>query len=339
MFPFADPQFRRAGIPALVLTAALSAAGFLFLRPAAGFLLLALGLALIALFTAMTARRYRDISRLIDTIDHVLDDGDAALLSDHSEGELAILESELHKMTIRLREQTFALQKEKIFLTDAIADISHQLRTPLTTINLSMTFLRRDDLSEAERRRHLRMITANLERIDWLVATLLKMARIDAGTAEFQQVDVDLAAMVREAVEPLLVPMELRDQTYRYEAQGGERFRGDHNWTREAIGNILKNCMEHTPQGGTITAQGSENAVFTQLVITDTGPGFRREDLPHLFERFYRGAGSGGQGVGIGLAMARMILHAENGTIKAENAPGGGARFIVRVYKGKKSLK
>ena len=124
--------------------------------------------------------------------------------------------------------------------------------------------------------------------------------------------------------------MELRGQTLRVEAEGN--FTVDAAWTAEAVGNIVKNCMEHTPDGGTVTVRGVDNPLSTQIDITDTGPGISPEDLPHLFERFYQGEAS--QGFGIGLALARMIVTEQNGTLKAENRTEGGAKFTMRFFKG-----
>lgn len=126
--------------------------------------------------------------------------------------------------------------------------------------------------------------------------------------------------------------MELREQSFTVHA-ADESFTGDLNWTTEALGNILKNCMEHTPVGGTITVTAEETTLFTEIVVEDNGPGISKADLPFLFDRFFKGAGSSDDSVGIGLALSRSIIAAQNGTIKAENVPTGGARFTIRFYK------
>ncbi|MEA4922356.1 MAG: HAMP domain-containing sensor histidine kinase [Eubacteriaceae bacterium] len=335
---FRNPEIRNALIIAVALTAVFSAAGFL-VNISAGSLVLALGLSLCIIFTRATKKRYDYISRLSETIDGILHNEEVAILNDNREGELAILESEVHKMTIKLREQAFALQKEKIYLTDSIADISHQLRTPLTTINIVMSFLQKDDLDDRERKKHLKSINQNLARIDWLISSLLKMSKIDAGTADFKREKVRLSDVVDKAAGPLLIPMELREQVFEYSSKGEESFEGDINWTQEAVGNIIKNCMEHTPRGGHIRVCGSENDLYTQLVVQDNGSGISKKDMPHLFERFYSGSDSSESSVGIGLAMARMILMEQNGTVKAENDPDGGAKFTIKLYKKEKLLK
>ena len=137
---------------------------------------------------------------------------------------------------------------------------------------------------------------------------------------------------VEKAAAPLRIPMELREQSLVMRPSGA-RFTGDLAWTTEAVSNLLKNCMEHTPLGGTVTAAARETALFTELVIADNGPGFDSAELPHLFERFYKGRNAAAGSIGIGLALTRSILAAQNGTITAANAPKGGAVFTVRFYK------
>lgn len=236
-------------------------------------------------------------------------------------------------MTVRLREQAEALKKDKIFLADSIADISHQIRTPLTSINLIANFLADEELSDERRLSLVKDLFQLLSRIDWLISTLLKISKLDAGTVKFAKDTVKVSELIQKAAKPLAIPMDLRNQQLIIKANGDEQFEGDLAWTAEAIENILKNCMEHTPDGGTIAIEAKDTPIYTELKITDTGPGIDPEDLPHLFERFYKGKNSSSGNVGIGLALARMIITSQNGTIKAENGKGGGAEFTVRFYK------
>ena len=188
------------------------------------------------------------------------------------------------------------------------------------------------DLPYRRRVELTRELKRQLGHVDWLVETLLKMSQLDAGTVKLRADGVAVRELVEKAAEPLRIPMELRGQELRISVRE-ERFTGDLAWTAEALGNILKNCMEHTPAGGTVTVKAEETPIFTQIVVQDTGPGFDRADIPHLFERFYRGSTAGEGSIGIGLAMSRMVIAAQNGTITADNPPGGGARFVIRFYK------
>ena len=171
-----------------------------------------------------------------------------------------------------------------------------------------------------------------LSRIDWLIVALLKISKLDAGTAHFQAEEVALADLVAKAVSPVLIPIELKEQTLEISAEGS--FVGDLSWTSEALGNIVKNCMEHTPTGGRIEIAARETPLYAEITVSDSGNGIDADDLPHVFERFYKGKNSSGNSFGIGLALARMIVTSQNGTLKAENKPGGGAKFTMRFYKG-----
>lgn len=189
-------------------------------------------------------------------------------------------------------------------------------------------------LTEEERQGLLRQLTLLTERMDWLIEALLKMSRLDAEIVHLQIQEYPLAQLIREAAAPLAIPLELHRQQFTVEAETGrETFRGDLAWTVEAIGNILKNCAEHTPAQGKISVRLSENVIYSQIIIEDTGSGFAAEDLPHLFERFYKGQRASSKSIGIGLALCRMILFQENASVKAENRKEGGARFVVRFYK------
>lgn len=280
----------------------------------------------------ITWRRYRRLAQLAREIDHMLHNQIPIQFEKYREGELSILENELSKMTLKLSEQAAALADDKKFLADSMADISHQIRSPLTSSNLILSLLMEPDLPSVKRKKLLQELAQLLSRIDWLVESLLKMSKMDAGTVCFQQASVNVRALIRRAAEPLMIPMELREQTFSIQEESGVEFTGDPAWSQEAILNILKNCMEHTPPGGCIQVFFSQNAIYTEIVIEDNGPGFDREDLPHLFERFYKGKNASSQSVGIGLALARMVVSRQNGTLKAENRPEGGARFTIKFY-------
>jgi signal transduction histidine kinase len=309
-------------------------AGFV-LDTAFGILAVCLSLAFTITHFAVTYQRYRKIAGLSSKIDHILHGDDSINLEDYSEGELAILQNEISKMVVKLREQSDALLREKTYLSDSIADISHQIRTPLTSINLMLSFLSKPDLSNERRLKLVKELEWLLSRIEWLVSTLLKISRFDAGTVTLKRETVPVAELIKRSAALIAIPVELRQQKIDIRMNGGETYTGDLSWSVEAIENILKNCMEHTQNGGTISIDCLENALYTEIVITDNGRGIDKEDLPHMFERFYKGKNSGSQNIGIGLALARMIIINQNGTIKAENNIGGGARFTVRFYKSK----
>ena len=287
----------------------------------------------VSVYLHSTYKRYDRIKLLASEIDEILHgEGITISFDEYEEGELGILQSEIHKMTTRLQEQKLRLQEDKIYLADSLADISHQIRTPLTSINLLVSMLADPDISKERRLKLNHELLGLLSRIDWLITTLLKISKLDAGTVQMKTEVVSLAELLQKSTTPILVPMELKNQTLKMKAEG--QFLGDVAWTSEAIGNVVKNCMEHTPEDGCVQIMATENALYTEIIVEDNGPGITKEDLGHIFERFYKGKHNDKQSFGIGLALARMVISKQNGIIKAENRAEGGARFTIRFYKG-----
>lgn len=298
----------------------------------AGIATTVLAVLLIIIYFISTYIRYKNIISIAGEIDKLLHGDYSFSIEDYSEGELSILNSEIYKMTVRLREQQQKLMNDKVFLADSLADISHQIRTPLTSINLIVQFLNEPELSYDRRKKLVRDLHRLMHRIEWHITALLKISKLDAGTISFNQEQISMEALLEKACSPLLIPIELRGQELAVKADG--EFVGDIAWTCEAIGNIVKNCMEHTPEGGKLEIEAKENAIYTEIIIKDNGSGIAKEDMPHIFERFYRGTNSNDNSYGIGLALARMIINAQNGTVRAENRKSSGAKFSIRFYKG-----
>ena len=314
---------------ALTVIASATAWGF---DPRAGVGVLALCGAFLLIHWIVTARRYRNLSDLSTRIDRILH-GDRELFPlGCEEGELSILQSEIGKMVLRMKEQQEILQQDKVTLANAIADISHQIRTPLTSLNLLVSLLSEDDLPDERRKALTREVYELLSRIDRLITALLKMSKLDAGTVQLKQEKISLTELAKGAASPLSIPLDLHNVTMTISGEG--EFYGDIAWTEEALGNILKNCIEHTPDGGVIEVCADETALYSELIIRDNGRGIAKEDLPHVFERFYKGKNSDEKSFGIGLSLAKTIITAQNGTIRAENRREGGAQFTIRFFKG-----
>lgn len=330
---FRNPEIRRSLWLWLALGAALALGGGLLLGPWAGLWTGAAWLAAAALHYGLTRRRYRALAELSRALDRILHSDGRWELAAQEEGELSVLRSEIAKMTVRLREQADALLRDRNYLADALADLSHQLRTPLTSLRLAVSLLSGDELTPEERRARTRELHRLLDRMDWLLEALLKQSRLDAGAVRFTAAELPVRALLRRAAAPVAVPMDLRDQTLEI-AAGDETVWCDPEWTAEAVTNVLKNCMEHTPPGGTVRVAARQTAVFTELTVSDTGPGIAPEDLPHVFERFYRGRGAAAESAGVGLALARAILTAQGDTIRAGSGRQGGAEFVLRFYRG-----
>lgn len=304
--------------------------GFL-ISVAAGVMILALGVAVIAIHVGTEYYRYRRLQKLSSNLDKLLISGTPLPISEYNEGELSILANQIQKLTLRLTESAEAIKAEKIYLADSLADVSHQLRTPLTSMNLTASMLREQTLSDEKRMELTGELRSLLSRIDWLVETLLKISKLDAGTVKLVNQAIPVRLLIDRAAAPLAIPMELRNQNL-YIQCDKETLCCDFVWTAEALGNILKNCMEHTPEGGSITVAAAETALYTEITVEDTGCGFDPKDIPHLFERFYKGSNASQNSYGIGLALARTVITAQNGSVQATNTDHG-AKFIIKFYK------
>ncbi len=278
-----------------------------------------------------TLWRHRQIDALADYLRRITAGEYALDVRDHCEGELSLLKSELYKVTVLLSEANEKLQAEKLQLAESIADISHQLKTPLTSMLMMTDLLGEEDLPADKREEFTRHIRIQLERIQWLVSSLLKMSRLDAGVVAMHKEQIPVRTLIQEAIAPLLIPMELKDQTLSLEGEDSARLVCDRQWSAEALLNVVKNCVEHTPAGGKITIRWQGNPLYTVIDIEDNGTGIAPEDLPHIFTRFYRGKHEeGATGVGIGLSMAKSILARQDAQISAASTPGKGTTFTVR---------
>jgi signal transduction histidine kinase len=310
---------------------------------AAGLLvrLLPVGLALIGLvctgFILLLVRYQRAVSAQVAGLSaylHRIDAGDYSLdVRDNGEGSFSLLKNDLYKVTVRLREQAELLLRDKTALSNLIADISHQIKTPLTSMGVLADLLA-EDPPDADRRAFVERLRTQLGRSQWLVTALLKLARLDAGTAAFKSEPVDVRRLIERALEPLQIPLEIKNQRLDVQGDDSAAFTGDFNWSAEALTNVVKNCVEHTPEGGRIEISYGANALYAEIIVSDNGEGIARGDLPNIFSRFYRGENSSENSVGIGLALAKAIFNAQGGDISVRSQPGEGTSFEIRVFRG-----
>lgn len=329
---FRNPEIRRDIIIYASISAVFIPIAFI-MGTGAGILAVLTSLAFSLSHFIPTYSRYRKISKLSSLLDRMIHGDFEPGFEGYFEGELAILQNQLCKLATTLKEKTDSLLKDKTFLSDSLADISHQIRTPLTSLNIISSMLAREDLPTAKRLELAKKTDLLLDHMDRLVTTLLKIAMIDSGTARLKRQKVKVSRLIETASQFVDLQMELKRQKLIWTRDDGISFEGDPQWSAEALGNILKNCMQHTPVGGCIYVGTSENPVFTEISIRDEGPGIPEKDLPRLFERFYKGSASLSGGFGIGLSLARMVVTAQNGTIKVANSKEGGAVFTIRFYK------
>ncbi|MBE6890153.1 MAG: HAMP domain-containing histidine kinase [Ruminococcaceae bacterium] len=328
---FRNPEIKNELIIESVIVALFSALCFC-LNIIAGVAALVMGVAVIIVHIAFHKKRYRKLAVLCDDIDRVLGGDDSVSFSSCDEGEISILKSEIHKMTKRIREQNTALKAEREYLKDVLADISHQLKTPLTSMSLILTVLRTKELSDRDRITNLRKLSDILSRTEWLIETLLKMSSFDAGAVELHKEDIPCRSLISTAVSSLDIMAEIRGVEIKTETEADKIF-CDKNWTVEALRNIIKNCIEHTENSGTIEIKAKESPVAVTINISDNGSGISDKDLPHIFERFYKADNVLHQGYGIGLAFSRQIITAQGGIIKAKGVEPHGSQFTLIFYK------
>jgi len=262
---------------------------------------------------------------------YAINEGNYRINTQKKEDEFSILEDELYKTVVLLRENREKERKEKEKLTNYLADISHQMKTPLTSMSLMIELLE-DRPINGEDALYIERISAQIYRLNHLVSSLLILSKLDVGTLTLEYKWVNVYELVCTSIEPLILMIEKKEQRLSIQENSDVVFMGDFHWNNEVILNVVKNCVEHTQCGGEISIVYEQNPICTQIIIEDNGEGFQKKDIPHLFTRFYKGENSSKDSVGIGLALAQSIVKKQNGEIRAENKKTGGARFTIKFY-------
>ena len=337
-------EIARFSAGVLAISAAAVAAAYCFVGDAAAACVAATVILLTCVFAVFTHARYQELSLLSSKIDAILNGDRNLSFEGMQEGELSILANELDKMVSRLYLTTDQLERESASLADSLADISHQLKTPMTSMSimceLMKTRVRESSNIDEDDARYLlgklRSVQLLQERVRWLVSVLLKLARIDAGVVKLATQQVDAAVVVKEAAESLAIPFDLANVELVLNLEDGSSYIGDAAWSREAILNVMKNCMEHAGEGGCVEVSVSHDALACRICIQDTGPGISPEDLPHVFERFYRtdkGRSREQGGTGLGLAIVKHIVEAHGERITVRSELGVGSTFSFTLKK------
>lgn len=297
----------------------------------AGAFCLVLGIALTGVYFYNIKKRNDKINELNNYLSLMCSGNFDLDIMDNSEGEMSILKNNLYKIMTLLKTQNEQLNTDKLYLADSLADISHQLKTPLTSM-MVMSDLLKDEKNEDKRNEFLSIIEVQLDKMKWLITNLLKISKLDAGTTEFKHEKFNISPVLEKSLKPFYVTCDIREIEIDNEINDFE-FVGDDSWTGEAIENIIKNCIEHTENNGTIKFFSERTNVYNSLFIQDNGCGIAKEDLPHIFERFYHGKNSSSESVGIGLALAKTVLEKEKGDIIVNSELGKGSIFELRFYK------
>lgn len=276
-------------------------------------------------------RKLKEIRQYIDEIrnrNYQLD------IQENSEDELSNLKNELYKITVMLKEESENSKKDKENLKVSVQDISHQLKTPLTSIAIMLDNIKQNpDMDNNTKSKFIFEISRQIEWINLLVISMLKLSKLDADVVDFYFEEINVSYFIADIIKNLEIPIEIRNQNIIIEGDKEIVFDGDYKWQQEAITNIIKNCIEHNKDGGNIFIKYEENSLFTKITVRDEGEGISREDLRHIFERFYKCKNSSENGVGIGLALAKSIIEKNNGMIMCTSEIGKGTEFVIKYMK------
>ena len=279
-------------------------------------------------------KRDKKIKQITNYINQIKNKKYDLNIEENTEDELSNLKNELYKITIMLKEESEISKKDKENLKMSVEDISHQLKTPLTSITIMLDNLKDNpNMEEKTKQKFIFEISKQVEWINWLVISMLKLSKLDANVVQFYDEKINLKKFIGEIIKNLEIPIEVKNQKIIIDGDENVSFIGDYKWQQEAITNIIKNCIEHNANNGTIYINYEENSLFTKITIRDEGEGISKEDLKHIFERFYKGKNSSENSVGIGLALAKNIIEKNNGMINCKSELDKGTEFVIKYMK------
>lgn len=283
------------------------------------------------LYDKNKSKKIKEITKMISKINNRQFDID---INDFNEGELSILKNEISKTTIMLRQVADNSVKDKLNLKDSLGDISHQLKTPLTSITIMIdNILDSPDMNEKTRKKFLINIKREILNINFLVMSLLKLSKFDANVVRFNKESVYLKDIIKESIKNVSIIKELKNITIKVSGDDNIKLLCDFKWQVESITNILKNSIEHTKEYGIVEVNYSENKLYTRILIKDNGKGIDSDDLPHIFDRFYKGENGSDDSFGIGLSLSKTIIEKEGGSITVKSTPNIGTIFTIKYLK------
>ena len=297
-------------------------------------IIIAGGIAVTIVLLSYNKKREEKISDINSYIGKVNSGNYELKIEENGEDELTKLRNELYKTTVLLRETAENSEKEKTNLSNSLTDISHQLKTPLTSIRIMIDNIQNNpDMDEKTRNEFIEDISKQIDWISSLVISLLKLAKFDAGSIVMRDEEINVKKLIQNIISNLAILIDIKDIKIEENISEQITLFADYNWQIEALTNIIKNCVEHSFDGGKIKIEAESNSVFTKIIITDEGEGIEKKDLNRIFERFYKSAKSSENSIGIGLALAKTIIEKERGYIKVESEVGKGTKFEIKYLK------
>ena len=297
-------------------------------------IILIFSIIIIIVFVLYNKRQKNKIKEITNYIEQINNKNYALDIQDNNEDELSVLKNELYKITVMLKEQAENSAKDKINLKNSLEDISHQLKTPLTSITIMLdNILDSPDMDLQTRNEFIKDIYREIANIKFLVQNLLILSKFDANTITFNENEEKLEDIIEEAKQNVASICDLKNIQIILEGKEDAKTTCDLKWQVEAITNILKNCAEHSNNNTKINVLYSENNMYSEIVIKDEGSGIDQKDLKHIFERFYKGKNSDKDSIGIGLSLAKTIIEKDNGFITVDSELGKGTTFNIKYRK------
>ncbi len=288
---------------------------------------------LLLIFILYERNQDKEIDEITKYLEAINNKNYTLKIDENSEEELSILKNELYKVTVMLRENASNSLKDKINLKTALEDISHQLKTPLTSILIILdNLIDNPEMDYQTRVEFLHDLKRESIRIQSLIQSILKLSKFDSNTVQFIKQDIYLKQIVDEAIKNTESLADLKNIKINVEGNKKIKLNCDLLWQTEAVTNILKNCIEHSSENTKIDIKYNNNSVYSYITITDYGEGISKEDIPHIFERFYRGKNSANESIGIGLSLSKTIIESNNGIITVESN-NNKTTFTIKYFK------
>ena len=328
----AEKLLRSFGIPEDSWTVKNSQADSARVAAASAAVCLLCGASCFGVFALYRRRQSKRLDKLICYLAAVKGGNYDLDLDSNSENADSRLQNEIYNTTVALREaaQQSAASREQ--LKTALSDISHQLKTPLTSIIITTeNLLDNPDLPPDLRQEFLRDIYRSSNHISFLVQSLLTLSKLDANSIILKRKPEPLGEIFKEVTQNLAVLAELKGVPIITD-DNAVTLPCDKKWLCEALSNITKNCVEHTDNGGTVQMKAENNPLYTKITVSDNGQGIQKDDLPHIFERFYKGKNADDDRVGIGLALSKAIIEKSGGTVSVDSAIGTGSTFTIKIF-------
>ena len=296
-------------------------------------LFIGLALSIILLYLKHENNQDKEIKRIVKCIKEINKKNYAINIEDNTEDELSILKNEIYKTTVMLKGMAENSKDDKLRLKDSLSDISHQLKTPLTSINIMLdNILDNPDMDADTKEKFIQSIKREVTNISNLATEILKLSKFDANVVRFENKEVLVKDIIKKAISNVEMMAEIKNVEIKVVFHDNVKLVCDLNWQVEAIINILKNCIEHSSENSFINIEVIDNKIYKEIIIKDSGEGIDKKDLLHIFERFYKGKNSSKDSVGIGLALAKKIIEMNNGSISVNSVKGKGTIFTIRYY-------